>query len=79
MRAYGEINDVEARAAISCKRFRMTAKDWRKGDQWDLCESAVGDMVEFTSTEVTPWRLVPPCDDLMPVGVHASRSFLSLP
>ena len=49
----------KARESIPFKRFKITQDDWRNRDKWDQYESAVCDMVERTSTEISPWTLVP--------------------
>jgi len=48
----------KARAKVSFKRFKITAEDWRNRKQWDAYELAVCDMVDRTSTTLTPWTLV---------------------
>lgn len=40
------------------KRFKITAEDWRNRSRWPLYERAVCDMVDRTSTDHAPWRLV---------------------
>ena len=40
------------------KRWKLTDEDWRNRDKWDLYETAVNDMVQFTSTSKAPWYLV---------------------
>ncbi len=48
----------EARAEAPHKRFKITDDDWRNREKWPLYERAVCDMIDRTSTEVTPWTLV---------------------
>jgi polyphosphate kinase 2 (PPK2 family) len=40
------------------KRFKITKEDWRNRRKWNEYEQAVCDMVERTSTEISPWTLV---------------------
>ena len=40
------------------KKFKITDEDYRNRENWDLYEDAVNEMVERTSTTVTPWTLV---------------------
>jgi len=40
------------------KRFKITDEDWRNREKWDQYENAVCDMVERTSTDLSPWTLV---------------------
>jgi polyphosphate kinase 2 (PPK2 family) len=47
-----------AREQIPFKRFKITEDDWRNREKWPLYRDAVGDMVDRTSTEITPWTLV---------------------
>ncbi len=41
------------------KRYKITDEDWRNREKWSDYEAAVCDMIERTSTEIAPWRLVP--------------------
>jgi polyphosphate:AMP phosphotransferase len=40
------------------KKWKLTDEDWRNREHWDEYELAVHDMVERTSTTVSPWRLI---------------------
>jgi polyphosphate kinase 2 (PPK2 family) len=53
-----QLERFQAREAIPFKRFKITDDDWRNRDKWDEYRAAVGDMVDRTSTEVSPWTLV---------------------
>ena len=48
----------KAREAISFKRFKITAEDWRNRKKWNDYEVAVSEMVDRTSTATAPWTLV---------------------
>jgi polyphosphate:AMP phosphotransferase len=40
------------------KRWKLTEDDWRNRKRWELYELSVHDMVQYTSTDKTPWTLV---------------------
>ena len=46
------------REKVAFKRFKITDEDWRNRKKWDQYETAVCDMVDRTSTNVSPWTLV---------------------
>ncbi len=47
-----------AREKTPFKRFKITPDDWRNRKKWGAYEAAVCDMVDRTSTDVSPWHLV---------------------
>lgn len=47
-----------AREVLPHKRFKITEEDWRNREKWEAYEWAVCDMVDRTSTEISPWTLV---------------------
>lgn len=47
-----------ARAEEPHKRFKITDEDWRNRERWPEYARAVSDMIDRTSTEVSPWTLV---------------------
>jgi polyphosphate:AMP phosphotransferase len=53
-----QLERFQAREEIPFKRFKITEDDWRNRERWDAYREAVGDMVDRTSTEVSPWTLV---------------------
>jgi polyphosphate:AMP phosphotransferase len=53
-----QLERFQARENIPFKRFKITEDDWRNRDKWDAYRAAVGDMVDRTSTEISPWTLV---------------------
>ncbi|WP_213877409.1 polyphosphate:AMP phosphotransferase [Pseudomonas sp. dw_358] len=53
-----QLERFKAREKIPFKRYKITDDDWRNRDKWDLYADAVNDMVDRTSTEVSPWTLV---------------------
>jgi AMP-polyphosphate phosphotransferase len=46
------------REKVAFKRFKITEEDWRNREKWHAYETAVCDMVDHTSTALTPWTLV---------------------
>ena len=48
----------EARQEAPHKRWKLTEEDWRNRNQWDNYRIAAHEMVQKTSTAVTPWRIV---------------------
>ena len=53
-----QMKRFQEREEIPFKRFKITEDDWRNRDKWDAYRTAVGDMVDRTSTEISPWTLV---------------------
>lgn len=53
-----QLKRFKEREKIGFKRFKITEDDWRNRDKWELYEKAVCDMVDRTSTEISPWTLV---------------------
>jgi polyphosphate:AMP phosphotransferase len=47
-----------AREKTPFKRFKITPDDWRNRKKWPQYERAVCDMVDRTSTDVSPWHLI---------------------
>ena len=47
------------REKIAWRAHKITEEDWRNRDKWDDYKQALKDMVGHTSTEFTPWTLVP--------------------
>jgi polyphosphate kinase 2 (PPK2 family) len=53
-----QLRRFKEREKESYKQWKLTAEDWRNRDQWGEYERAVNDMVERTSTRLSPWTLV---------------------
>ena len=53
-----QLERFQAREEIPFKRFKITEEDWRNREKWDVYRTAVCDMVDRTSTEISPWTLV---------------------
>jgi polyphosphate:AMP phosphotransferase len=53
-----QLRRFEERSQTSFKRFKITAEDWRNRDKWDAYQQAASEMIDRTSTEYAPWKLV---------------------
>ncbi|MQU54612.1 polyphosphate:AMP phosphotransferase [Pseudomonas sp. FSL R10-1339] len=53
-----QLERFQEREEIPFKRFKITEEDWRNREKWDVYRSAVCDMVDRTSTEISSWTLV---------------------
>jgi polyphosphate kinase 2 (PPK2 family) len=53
-----QLRRFKEREKIGFKRFKITEEDWRNRKKWGEYEHAVCDMVDRTSTEISPWTLV---------------------
>jgi AMP-polyphosphate phosphotransferase len=53
-----QLKRFKEREKTSFKRFKITEEDWRNREKWDLYHTAVCDMVDRTSTEIAPWKIV---------------------
>ena len=54
-----QLRRFEAREQTAYKKHKITADDYRNRDRWSEYERAANDMIEYTSTELAPWHLVP--------------------
>ncbi len=53
-----QLRRFQEREQVAFKRFKITPEDWRNREKWDAYEAAVCEMVDRTSTALTPWTLV---------------------
>jgi polyphosphate kinase 2 (PPK2 family) len=53
-----QLRRFEERQKTGFKRFKITDEDWRNREKWEDYETAVCDMVDRTSSEMSPWILV---------------------
>jgi len=53
-----QLKRFNEREKIGFKRFKITEDDWRNREKWPDYEQAVCDMIDRTSTEISPWVLV---------------------
>jgi polyphosphate kinase 2 (PPK2 family) len=54
-----QIHRFRARLTDPLKRWKLSYEDFRNHGRWNDYEAAIEDMVETTSTERSPWHLVP--------------------
>ena len=59
-----QLRRFKLREKTAYKRFKITDEDWRNRKKWPAYERAVGDMIERTSTEPGPWKVVASDDKL---------------
>jgi len=57
-----QLRRFQERENTGFKRYKITPEDWRNREKWLEYEQAVCDMVDRTSTEISPWTLVPAND-----------------
>jgi polyphosphate kinase 2 (PPK2 family) len=53
-----QLKRFRQREKVAFKHFKITKDDWRNRKKWDAYERAVCDMVDRTSTELSPWHLI---------------------
>lgn len=46
------------------KNFKITSDDWRNREKWSAYELALSDMIDRTSSEITPWNVIASDDKL---------------
>jgi polyphosphate kinase 2 (PPK2 family) len=46
------------REATSFKQFKITKEDWRNRKRWKDYELAICEMVDQTSSDISPWHIV---------------------
>ena len=59
-----QLKRFRQREKIPFKQFKITPDDWRNRKKWPQYQQAVSDMIERTSTEIAPWKLVAGNDKL---------------
>jgi polyphosphate:AMP phosphotransferase len=53
-----QLRRFKERERLSYKSWKLTDEDWRNREKWDSYAAAVNEMIERTSTRLTPWTLV---------------------
>ncbi len=53
-----QLRRFEDRKRTQYKQYKLTPEDWRNRDKWLAYEAAACDMVDRTSTEIAPWKLI---------------------
>jgi polyphosphate:AMP phosphotransferase len=59
-----QLQRFKEREAIGYKRYKITEEDWRNRKKWPEYAAAAAEMVDRTSTEHAPWKLVPATDKM---------------
>lgn len=53
-----QLSRFKAREVTPYKKYKITDEDYRNREKWPLYESAVNEMVEWTSPGFAPWHLI---------------------
>ncbi|WP_343757116.1 phosphate:AMP phosphotransferase [Alkalibacterium iburiense] len=53
-----QLKRFEARAEDPMKQHKLTDEDWRNHEQFDAYKEAMNEMVHYTSTNHTPWKII---------------------
>jgi len=53
-----QLRRFQEREHIAYKQYKITEEDWRNREKWNGYEAAACDMIERTSTDVSPWVLI---------------------
>jgi AMP-polyphosphate phosphotransferase len=53
-----QLRRFKEREATPFKQHKITSEDWRNREKWDAYNVAVCEMIDRTSTELAPWKLV---------------------
>jgi polyphosphate kinase 2 (PPK2 family) len=53
-----QLRRFKQRETISYKQYKITDEDWRNRKKWPAYERAVADMIDRTSTDHAPWKVV---------------------
>lgn len=54
-----QLERFEERLRNPLKQWKLTEEDIRNREKWDKHENAINDMLELTSTEQSPWHVIP--------------------
>jgi AMP-polyphosphate phosphotransferase len=54
-----QLRRFKERKETPWKAHKITDEDWRNRERWEAYELAINDMVTHTSTEYSPWFLIP--------------------
>jgi len=53
-----QLKRFEERKADPEKQWKLTDEDWRNREKWPQYETAVNDMIKYTSTDFAPWHII---------------------
>jgi polyphosphate kinase 2 (PPK2 family) len=59
-----QLRRFRERQKTSYKQFKITDEDWRNRKKWPAYERAVNDMLDRTSTDPAPWKVIASDDKL---------------
>ena len=59
-----QLRRFKLREKTPYKRFKITPDDWRNRKKWRAYEQAVNDMVDRTSSDIAPWKIIASDDKL---------------
>ena len=54
-----QLRRFRAREKVPFKKYKITTDDYRNREKWNGYELAANEMIQRTSTDYAPWRLVP--------------------
>jgi polyphosphate:AMP phosphotransferase len=53
-----QLHRFEERQNDPAKQWKITDEDWRNREKWPQYETAVNDMLQYTSTDFAPWNII---------------------
>ncbi|MCH3972452.1 MAG: polyphosphate:AMP phosphotransferase [Oscillospiraceae bacterium] len=53
-----QLRRFEERKNTPSKQWKITDEDWRNREKWPQYETAVNEMMQYTSTDFAPWHIV---------------------
>jgi polyphosphate kinase 2 (PPK2 family) len=53
-----QLERFKEREQVAYKQHKITPEDWRNREKWDAYNVAICEMIDRTSTELAPWKLV---------------------
>ena len=53
-----QLRRFQARQNDPQKQWKITDEDWRNREKWPLYETAVNEMLQYTSTDFAPWNII---------------------
>ncbi|MGB5823632.1 MAG: polyphosphate:AMP phosphotransferase [Proteocatella sp.] len=53
-----QLERFDNREETLIKQYKITDEDWRNREKWNQYESAVNDLIKYTSTDFAPWTII---------------------
>jgi len=53
-----QLTRFKERESTPYKSWKLTEEDWRNREKWEAYETAAHDMIQYTSTQMSPWELI---------------------